>query len=284
VPYCAILLLFLTSLFSLGQSGTEQDAPAQQKQNETKSVPAPVIAQPSTQQQQGQPDGSCKIPPLTDSFWSNWALVLVGIVAAWIALETLGDLKEQTSTAKTSAEAAKKSADAAFLNAQAVINAERAWIIGIPEDETDSVQLFGPSSYVPQCQIGIKNSGRTPGKIVTIALRFEKMTNVVELPPEPYFGIDSIKGLGGQIVVPGDTPLWIFLAIDGGRPLAADERIFVRDKMLHLVCWGEINYEDVLTQQPHMTRFCCFYTHGRAAAKNGFQTAFDAPASYRETT
>jgi hypothetical protein len=274
-------------MFLFRQSGTKQQAPTQQKSNETQSLPSVTQAQPPAKHDEGkseQQTPECPLPKWTDPFWPNWALVVVTVLAVWAAFGTLADLREQTGAARTSADAAKKSADAAFLNAQAVINAERAWIIGIAAEETGNVQLFGPPAHVPKCEVGIKNSGRTPGKIITICYKFEKISSFSDLAPEPYFGIDSIKGLGSQIVVSGDTPLWITIEIEGGKPLAAHERHAVRDKKLYLVCWGEINYEDVITKEPHMTRFCYFYTHGQPSRKDAFQTAFDAPASYRTTT
>jgi hypothetical protein len=61
-------------------------------------------------------------PPWWDVAWSTWALVGVGVVAAYLALRTLSDIREQTKNTKVAA-------DAALLNAQAVINAERAWLM-----------------------------------------------------------------------------------------------------------------------------------------------------------
>lgn len=66
------------------------------------------------------------------SIWGDvptWGLVIVGGIAAWIAVKTLEDIKTQTRNAKIAARAAKNSADAALKNAEAVINAERAWIM-----------------------------------------------------------------------------------------------------------------------------------------------------------
>jgi hypothetical protein len=63
-----------------------------------------------------------KPPSWWDVAWSTWALVGVGIVAAYLALRTLSDIQKQTKNTKIAA-------DAALLNAQAVINAERAWVI-----------------------------------------------------------------------------------------------------------------------------------------------------------
>lgn len=57
-----------------------------------------------------------------DAGIATWMLVVVGIVASIIAICTLYDLRKQTA-------ATKESADAAYMNAKAVINAERAWVV-----------------------------------------------------------------------------------------------------------------------------------------------------------
>src|SRR5579859_6888843 len=61
-------------------------------------------------------------PAWWDVAWSTWALVLVGTAAALLAQRTLSDIRKQTINSKIAA-------DSALLNAQAVINAERAWVI-----------------------------------------------------------------------------------------------------------------------------------------------------------
>lgn len=162
--YRATLLLLLLSLFSLWQSGTKQDAPPQQKHDEAKTIPAPVVAQPTTPQQQGQSDKSCKIPPLTDPFWSNWALVIVGIVTAWIALGTLGDLKKQTAATGVSAEAAKKSAEIAEASLKLV---ERADVL---LDAASLVHGEGMSGKDARVVLQFKNFGRTKAIEVNLAL------------------------------------------------------------------------------------------------------------------
>jgi hypothetical protein len=66
----------------------------------------------------------------------TWLLVVVGAVAAYLALCTLDDLKKQTKNTETAA-------DAALLNAQSIINAERAWIDGgIVEAINESKELI----------------------------------------------------------------------------------------------------------------------------------------------
>lgn len=289
VRYCAALSLLLLALFSLGQSGTKQEAAAQHKSEATQiTQPAvsPVPEQPVPAEQKyksEQQPPKCPLPEWTDPFWSNWALVLITGFAVWYAKRTLDDLKEQTQLTKTAADAAKISADAAKLNAQAIINSERAWISGIVA-ETDRVDLFGHPAHIPICEIGIRNAGRTPGKIITLCFRFEKIGDLAELPPEPYFGIDSIRGLGGHIVFPEETAVWVNIEIEGEQPLSAQERAAVKEQTLFLLCWGEINYEDVITKQPHVSRFCYRYGFKTSGRQSGFETWFAAPPPYREAT
>lgn len=114
--YGFLLFTMFLPLLLLGQSRPEQKAPAQQKSNEAKPNPeaSSVNTQPPAPSKQDQPKQQtykCPLPVWTDPFWSNWALVFVGLVAAWIALGTLTDLKEQTAATKILAGAAKKSAD-----------------------------------------------------------------------------------------------------------------------------------------------------------------------------
>src|SRR5579864_2614586 len=90
------------------------------------------------------------LPAWSDAFWSNWALVLVGIAASYLALRSLRIIKTQTrhteqqvkemqasskqtdkliEQAAKQAAAAKDAANSALVNAQAVVNSERAWVM-----------------------------------------------------------------------------------------------------------------------------------------------------------
>ena len=108
----------------------------------------------------------------------NIALVVVGIGGIIAALCTLRLISwqtrvmvMQTKIAKTSARAAifgvaaaKKSADAALLNAQAIINSERAWLIPTTEsiEPNDLPTRFLANSQVETMTVRIENCGRTP--------------------------------------------------------------------------------------------------------------------------
>lgn len=92
----------------------------------------------------------------------NWILMFVGIIGVIIAVVTLGfiycqsqDTQHALHWAKHGAKAAGKSADAALKNAQAVIDAERAYILV-------SLERYGS---VWDYQLRVRNCGRTPGII-----------------------------------------------------------------------------------------------------------------------
>jgi hypothetical protein len=91
-----------------------------------------------------------------DISWSSWALVLVSVVAAWIAIRTLNVIKQQTQDTSISANAARQSADAASKSAQALVNSERAWI--------DAALIQRPNQPTVY-DVRITNYGRTPAQI-----------------------------------------------------------------------------------------------------------------------
>src|SRR5208283_611336 len=60
---------------------------------------------------------------------ANLVLVIFGYVAFWMAVSLLKKIERQTRYAETAAEAAAASSHAALINAQAILHAERAWIL-----------------------------------------------------------------------------------------------------------------------------------------------------------
>lgn len=283
-------LLFSFALFLLTISPPAPDKQHSQPDEQhatTQNAPVPtspvtvIVNQPPTQEHQPTPEHKPKNGP---PIWSNWALVVVAFGTGILALRSLHQIKRQAKATEDAANAAKDAAIAATHNAQALINAERAWIAGAIENDGGNFQLFGHPNAIPKCRVGIKNYGRTPGKIITICARFDKMPDFAALPPEPYFGIDSIAPFGNDIIFPSETAIWLTSSIAGDEPLTQNERLAVRDGLIILLLWGEINYADVITSEQHLTRFCFWYTYGHPPNISGFQTCFSAPASYRKTT
>ena len=86
---------------------------------------------------------------------SNIALVIVGIADIVVAICTVKDIQEQTINTETAAKAAR-------LNAQAVINAERPWLVGRSSIKKDDPKL---------CLFGCRNQGITLAKIISASAR-----------------------------------------------------------------------------------------------------------------
>jgi hypothetical protein len=167
VRNCLLSLLLLITALSSGQSRPEQETPAH-KSNETQNIQSVSQAQPSAKNEEGKsqtPDRS--LPTWSDPFWSNWALVLVGVIAAWIALGTLGDLKEQTAATKISAEAAEKSAEIAEASLKLV---EKADVLLDAVSLVHGSTLGGKDARVV---LQFRNFGRT--KATDVRLRLNLM-------------------------------------------------------------------------------------------------------------
>jgi hypothetical protein len=123
------------------------------------------------------------------SNWSNWTLVVVGVMATWVALSTLKDISEQTRAAKIAAEAAKESADA-------LINSERAWILAslgwydkgqLRITLSDSVVAGRTErTTVLTIKLTCKNDGRSPAWIEDVLGRADIFSGgVASLPQNP---------------------------------------------------------------------------------------------------
>lgn len=220
-----------------------------------------MVAQPTAPQQQGQADRSRKIPALADPFWSNWALVIVGIWAAWIATGTLKDLKEQTVAAKNSADAAKKSADAAFLNAQAVIDAERPWIIVslLRDKRNDRFWLTFRAS----------NEGRSPAVILRCFAQYAFTNDPESLPVPPKYGIELPNQVPLLVPNVGHDLSGPFInlydyAFDDVMSADRERARAIQNGTNHLVFWFKITYTTPLALEakisPYETRYCCEYT------------------------
>lgn len=176
-------------------------------------------------------------PPWWDVAWSTWALVGIGIVAAYIGLRTLADIKKQTKNAKITAEAAQQTADAALLNAKAVISAERAWIMveldWVPANPKRA--LGSSTNREPYTSAAIRFIYTNEGK--TIAWIDEKLACfqiVKELPKQP--NLSALQMLDAE-------PQWV--GSKGGGHLDETLEAEGQEGMVDIsVIWGVIRYRD----------------------------------------
>jgi hypothetical protein len=162
---------------------------------------------------------------------TTWAIIVTGFVIAWQSSET------------------RRAAQAAFLNAQAVINAERPWVV-MP------VNPHRRGGF----SVGAQNKGRTPAMIVAAYMGFVAVDTISDLPKDPPYGPGKL--IQGRIVVADDT-VWVswfdrkslesVLGKDFERAVAHEKQVFV---------FGTTLYRDLLgpaDAPPHETRWICLF-------------------------
>jgi hypothetical protein len=225
--------------------------------------------------------------------WANWALVAVGAWAAWIALGTLEQIRQETKhsgdlakSAQTVAEGvlvnanvAKEHADATRETVQTLMVGQRAWItvtMGAMPDFTpdpSTMQILWLSPTFTNC-------GKTPARIIRIRAREEEIPNGQQLPEPPIYegvGVSPARFDGTAFLPPNASiqPINIgmvpaaFIAIRQGNPV--------------LYLYGFVDYRDVYDRQ-WTTRFCFIYhiQSGFNPISEGFYVG--GPAAYNEAT
>lgn len=178
-----------------------------------------------------------------------WALFLTLIVIAWQSSET------------------KKTAKAALLNAQAVINAERAWITVAPHIGSPKFYPVReknaplPDNLVDVLPIAhlfagkLVNVGKTPAKIEATAIRYvctpihppkwSTNPNYGEISESVFFAFpDEINTISAEL---SPTATMTQAQIDA-----------VQDEKEFLYAFGIVKYQDVYGM-PHETRFGYLY-------------------------
>ncbi len=104
---------------------------------------------------------------------TTWVIVLTLLAIAEQARETA----KATQAVRDSIPLQRDAANAALLNAEAVINAERPWVVVFYHSWKDGT--FGFSAA---------NKGRTPANIISFAVGYTCLSNAKQLPPEPEYG------------------------------------------------------------------------------------------------
>jgi hypothetical protein len=218
-------------------------------------------------------------------------LFFAGLGAIAVGVYTLRDIRTQTrllgeyvAATKDGVEATHKSADAALLNAQAVINAERPWVmIQIQEAavEQGRVGIYEKKS-LRSFQFSIFNYGKTPAHVTSCEGPKIELCEAPDkdLPIPPDYG----------------TSEWnrIFLAPNDSIPIG--ECIYPSDIMLNkiieaasrgekaqseLVIYGLIEYSDGVSDVTYRTAYC--YRHERGALSTmGGHMVLCGPSTYNE--
>jgi hypothetical protein len=107
---------------------------------------------------------------------TTWAIIGTGFVIAWQSNET------------------RKAAEAALLNAQAVINAERPWML---------VSVKPSQGQMGGFDVRVRNRGRTPAIVIEARMGCVAAKSVSDLSLPAVFPIDN--PVKNKVVIPGST-------------------------------------------------------------------------------
>jgi hypothetical protein len=240
-------LLFILVLASVGIAHAipEQQNKPQTNQSDSKNIPEqtkpaasggtedrPHSGGPSSPEKENGADDKANqsdwcekiISPLI----SNWPLVVVAIWGICIAVRTL-------KPTKIAAQAAQKSADAALLNAQAVINSERAWL------DIDFLPVRPGESGLYYFRVS--NHGKTPGFVTGWLLGRGYWDKGVSEIPLGSTGTSTPEKLPLYNIIPPNTPTPInILTFDVVTYPPGEEGQFV-------TYHGQLMYRDIFKQE-----------------------------------
>lgn len=191
--------------------------------------------------------------------YTGW-LVAVGIATAvfiwWQAFET----RRSVRAIRDSIPYQEKTATAALLNAQAVVNAERPWIL-IEVYWKEGVS--GPEPTLSGWVFQAVNKGQTPADIVSLYFEREFVGKPDDLPLPPKYR--------SPIIVTGDNLMVRDEKWTLSSPIHAEswidnrgKRDVVMDAKEFPVFYGQVIYRDTLREKTdpageHHTRFCFAY-------------------------
>jgi hypothetical protein len=190
--------------------------------------------------------------------WANWALVLIGGITALAVWYQAQKTAEATRAMRDAIPLQQATADAALLNAQAVINAERPWLL----IEYEWKKVEGLEGYL----FFAVNKGKTPADIVEAHFKpviLNCIPDDLPLPPPTMNSPIFIPRRGDNLIVQGET--WYLNQV----PIHPEDWIRNEGKLDEVMeakafpyFFGEIVYRDVIRPQGdkeglHFTR-CCF--------------------------
>lgn len=237
------LIAFLFIVFASGLS-------AQQVQPTAPSHPAATQTKESTEKPKTDAENWSPRKAITPDSWPTWALVVVGICGTIYAARTLRAIRQESREIK-------EVADAASMNAQAVINAERPWLVVATFFDKDKPEL---------CRFGCRNQGKTPAKIISISAQTRFVNNPSDLPIPPDYS--------SPVAMPDLTLIVHTDSFPIGHGVSA--RQFVEsqgrwESVLHaqefLAYFGNVIYRDAFHPESseeglHETRWCFVYQPG----------------------
>jgi hypothetical protein len=253
-----VVLVILASV--IVEPAQKQQAQTKARKNQETTQRNPVPSTPAAQQEtinnyyQPQPKTWYWHDAIAPPTWSNWGLVLVGIGATVAALLTLRGIN---------------------LQAKAMINSERAWLVveigQLPEivPQPNSVQILWLAPH-------IRNYGKSTARIERVSIRLHQIPSANSLPPEPEYSVAA----NVNFVLP--PTVW-------ARPwqlsIPTSDFYAIQQGTSTVYFYGFVDYRDLAKDQ-RQTRFCFRYDFqsGFSPEPSGFYPVLNVPEAYTRCT
>ncbi len=194
-----------------------------------------------------------------------------------LALSMLKKIERQTAAAEVAANAAQTSAQAALMNAQAMVDSERPWLVVTVEPSLSVENGF---------TITATNRGRSPAQVVATAEQMRIAADESRLPAKPEYGNrEPAPPMVPIVLLQGEsTGLKSFSRADA-RGLCDSDEQFARIENWEekIFLYGRVMYKDLIAppgRQTHQTDWCAWYIHGRQ--RSGL--VIGGPAAYNMHT
>jgi len=235
-----------------GQEKRPEPKPYQKNAQSEKPTPAPtigtnVVNQQAPAQQENRPADHpqsylCRL--FSPENLPNIGLFIVGVIGTIVAVCTLRDIQKQTQNTRTIA-------DAALLNAQAIINSERPWVL------VTAVRSEKIGNFLIRATI----KGRTPARITEIYSQRTFIDQPDNLPPSPKYETPVIAPKE-PLLGDGES----FKIAEVKPNILVDEEWKAKHPNFapyqFLCFYGIVRYEDCLAtdeKRRHETRWCFSY-------------------------
>jgi hypothetical protein len=200
--------------------------------------------------------------PLQDriTWGANVLLALLGYAGIMVAVSTLRKIERQTKYSEAAAQAATDSAQAALLHAQAILHAERPWVL---------VTIVPSRSIENGFTVIATNRGRSPAQVVAAAEETRIAIDESELPAVPeYEPKEQVTPFVSIILLPGEFMNIKSFCREDAKGLCDTEERFrrVENWEERIFIYGKVVYRDLLapaSEPAHETGWCCRYIHGR---------------------
>jgi hypothetical protein len=204
----------------------------------------------------------------------NLILCIVGCAGIVVAACTLKAIQAQVAEAKGQTPSLKKAAEAAAENANALINAERAWVIPEFKSIAKTNGIFwayqnGEKMTVEDILAGkhlvyllkLTNMGRTPAQVISFQIAYTCLgEGVTDLPPNAAGNVceyrEFIKLLGSEPVEITDP------VIEVSKFIAKDLQA-IRNLEKTAVFHGWVKYRNMFSKKDCFADFCYVYTVSR---------------------